>query len=385
MTNYKQFYDQAFKLGILGGGQLGRMMIQSCADFNIKPAVLDKDRSVPAAQISTYFLEGYFQEYDDVLALGDQSDLLTIEIEHVNIEALKTLVERGVPVYPQPEVLEIIQDKGRQKQLYTDLKIPTADFALIKTQAEIYQYEHLFPVFQKTRRAGYDGKGVQKIEEPAQIPSGFDAPSLLEKAVDCEKELSVIVARNTKGEVATYPPTEMLFYPDQNLVDMLISPADISNQLADQAQSIAKDVAEKLEVVGLLAVELFLSKDGEVLVNEVAPRPHNSGHHSIEANVTSQFEQHLRAIMGMPLGSTAIIAPAVMVNLVGEPEERGTPYYEGLEKVLAMDHTHVHIYGKPETKPFRKMGHVTIVAGTAKEARTKAQTVKATLKVKANG
>ena len=380
----KNFYDQDFQLGILGGGQLGKMFIQSCADFNVKTHVLDKDQSVPAAGTCDHFMEGDFKDYEDVLALGDKVDLVTIEIEHVNLQALYELVERGIPVYPQPEVLEIIQDKGKQKDFYHDFNIPTADYKLVANQQGIYENRNFLPAFQKSRSAGYDGKGVLFLPGGESLPEAFDVPSVLEQPVDCEKELAVIVSRNTKGEMKAFPPVEMAFHPEQNLVEYLFSPADIKDEQANEAIRIAKDVAGKLEMVGNLAVELFLAKTGEILVNEVAPRPHNSGHHTIEANDTSQYEQHLRAILGLPLGNTGILAPAAMVNVLGEPDFWGKPYYEGIEQVLGTSGAHVHLYGKQQTKPYRKMGHVTVSAPTLETARKNAKFVKDTIKVKSH-
>lgn len=379
----KQLYDQDFRLGILGGGQLGKMLIQSCADYNVKAIVLDQDESVPAASLAYALQKGSFKEYEDVKQLATQVDLLTIEIEHVNLEALREAERNGILVYPQPNVLEIIQDKGKQKQFYYEQGIPTSDFELIEHYQDIEQYRHLLPAFQKSRRAGYDGKGVRHIPTAAAIKQGFEVPSVLEQKVDFTKELSVIVARNPQGEMEAYPPVELSFHPDQNLVEFLSAPAEITPEIEQKAISIAKDTAEKLGVVGLLAVEQFLDEGGNIFVNEVAPRPHNSGHHTIEANQTSQYEQHLRAIFGLPLGSTDLITPAVMVNLLGNPEEYGQPYYAGLEEALAIKGVHPHIYGKPQTKPFRKMGHVTITDKNLDEAKQKARHIKDLLKVKA--
>ncbi len=381
----QNFYDQDFRLGILGGGQLGKMLIQSCGDLNVQTHVLDKDGSVPAAGISDAFMKGDFKAYDDVLALGNLSDVVTIEIEHVNLKALYDLVNRGIPVYPQPDVLDIIQDKGRQKDFYFDCHIPTAEYRHVKNQKEIYENRDFLPAFQKSCKAGYDGKGVQQLTGQNAIPKAFDTPSILEEAIECDKELSVIVARNTKGEMQAYPPVEMAFHPEQNLVEYLLSPAEITDEHANEAIRVAKDVAEKLEMVGLLAVELFLTKNGRILVNESAPRPHNSGHHTIEANDTSQYEQHLRAILGLPLGETRILSPAAMVNILGEPDHWGKPVYEGIEHVLATEGAHVHIYGKPETKPHRKMGHVTVTHPHIDVVKENANFVKETLKVKHYG
>ncbi len=381
----KQFYDKDFQLGILGGGQLGKMLIQACGDLNIKTHILDKDETVPSSGIADYLSEGDFKQYEDVLAIGHQVDLLTIEIEHVNLRALYELVSQGVPVYPQPSVLEIIQDKGRQKDFYYDCQIPTADYRHVKDQSGVFDNKDFLPAFQKSCKAGYDGKGVQFLRDEDDLAAAFDTPSILEKAIDCEKELSVIVARNTKGTIDAYPPVEMAFHPEQNLVEYLFSPADISADLTHKAITVAKDVASKLDVVGSLAVELFLTKNGEILVNESAPRPHNSGHHTIEANDTSQYEQHLRAITGMPLGDPRALSKGAMVNLLGEPDNWGQPFYEGIEEVMALKGAHPHIYGKQATKPHRKMGHVTITGDTLENIRKNANFVKDTMKVKSYG
>jgi len=378
----KQFYDQNFKLGILGGGQLGKMLIQSCGDYNVNSLVLDQDESVPAASLAYALQKGSFKKYEDVQQLANQADLLTIEIEHVNLEALREAERNGIPVYPQPNVLEIIQDKGKQKQFYYEQGIPTSVFELIEHYRDIEQYSHLLPAFQKSRRAGYDGKGVQHIPTETSIEEGFEVPSVLEQKVDFIKELSVIVARNTQGEMKAYPPVELSFHPEQNLVEFLSAPAEITHKAEQKVISIARDTAEKLGVVGLLAVEQFLDKDGNIFVNEVAPRPHNSGHHTIEANQTSQYEQHLRAIFGLPLGNTDLITPAVMVNLLGMQDNYGKPYYAGLEEALEIKGVHIHIYGKPQTKPFRKMGHVTITDKSLDKAQQKARQIKDLLKIK---
>ena len=377
----KAFYDQGFRLGILGGGQLGKMLIQAMADLNVTPVVLDQDETVPAAKLAAHLVPGHYSQYGDVKQIGQQVDRLTIEIEHVNLQALYELQEQGLPIYPQPEVLQIIQDKGRQKDFYREQGIPTAEYRHVESQAAAYDHRDWLPAFQKSCRAGYDGKGVQQLKGAEDLPQAFDTPSILEAPVPCEKELSILVARTPGGELAAYPPVEMVFHPARNLVEYLFSPADISDEQAQEATRIARDVAHKLGVVGLLAVELFLTPEGRILVNESAPRPHNSGHHTIEANVTSQFEQHLRAILDLPLGNTATLSPAAMVNVLGEPDHWGTPRYQGLEQVLAISGAHPHIYGKPTTKPYRKMGHVTVTAPSAEAVQQQARQVQETLKV----
>ncbi len=375
-------YRPKTKLGILGGGQLGRMLIQETINLDVDVHVLDPDPDAPCRDIAHSFTNGSFNDYETVLAFGKGMDVLTIEIEHVNVDALEVLEKQGVKVYPQPNVIRLIQDKGAQKEFYDKHGIPTSDYRLIgKNDAE--NHSDFFPVFQKLRKGGYDGKGVQSLKTAADLSKAFSEPSVLEKAVDLDKELSVIVARNAAGEIKTFPTVELEFNPIANLVEFLFSPANVSDEVEKTSQKIAKTIAEKLQIVGLLAVELFLDKEGNVLVNEIAPRPHNSGHQSIEGNYTSQFMQHVRAILNISLGNTEIVKPSVMVNLLGEDGFSGEAQYEGLEDVLALKGVNVHLYGKRFTKPFRKMGHVTVIAETLEEAKTTAKKVQQTLKVKA--
>ena len=375
------FYDKEFKLGMLGGGQLGKMFIQEAVNYNVQVCVLELDSKAPCALIAHEFICGDFNDYDTVIAFGKDKNVLTIEIEHVNTDALKQLESSGVKVFPQPSVLELIKDKGLQKQFYQQNDIPTAPFKLVSSEEEVREHLSEFPFMQKARTGGYDGKGVHVLKSEKDIEQCFDAPSVLEEFVDFEKEVSVIVARNEHNEMTTYPIVELEFNPVANLVEYLKCPADVSSEIESEAMDIAKKVAEKMDVVGLLAVEFFLTKSGELLVNEVAPRTHNSGHQSIEGNVTSQFEQHLRSILGMPLGDTAIVMPSVMLNLLGEAGFTGKAKYENLTEVLKMTQVHVHLYGKHLTKPFRKMGHVTVTDNNLSEAYSKAKEVKSLLKV----
>ena len=375
-------YRPKTKLGILGGGQLGRMLIQETINLDIDVHVLDPDPDAPCRDISHGFNLGSFKDYDAVLEFGKSMDVVTIEIEHVNVDALEELEKQGVKVYPQPNVIRLIQDKGAQKEFYTKHGIPTSDFRLIG-ENEAKNHTDFFPVFQKLRKGGYDGKGVQPLKSAEDLSKAFSEPSVLEKAVNLEKELSVIVARNASGEVKTFPTVELEFNPIANLVEFLFSPANVSDEVEKTSQELARKIAEKLEIVGLLAVELFLDKEGNVLVNEIAPRPHNSGHQSIEGNYTSQFMQHVRAILNISLGNTEIVKPSVMVNVLGEDGFTGEAQYEGLEDILAMKGVNVHLYGKRFTKPFRKMGHVTVIAETLDEAKATAKKVQQTLKVKA--
>ncbi len=378
------FQPSRLRLGILGGGQLGRMFIQNALNYNLHIRVLDPDAAAPCKLIAADFTKGDLTDFDTVYAFGQHCDIITIEIEHVNTNALKKLEKEGKTVYPQPQLIELIQDKGNQKMFYQRHGIPSPDFFLVENKEQIAKYAAYFPFFQKLRKGGYDGKGVVRLNDPQQLEKAFDAPSVLEMLVDFEKEISVIVSRNASGEIKCFPVVECEFNAEANLVEYLFSPAEISAKVEKEAYRVARLVAEKMEIVGLLAVELFLTKDGKVLVNEVAPRPHNSGHQTIEGNKTSQFDQHLRAILNLPLGDTAIVIPSIMVNVLGEKGHEGQANYHGLEKVLAMSGVNVHLYGKLKTKPFRKMGHVTIVDADMKAARKKAIEVKKLLKVTGN-
>jgi 5-(carboxyamino)imidazole ribonucleotide synthase len=320
-------------------------------------------------------------DYDSVIAFGKNLDVLTIEIEHVNIDALKYLQNSGVHVYPQPEFLEIVQDKGKQKKFYQENDIPTAPFFLVNSKKEIKDHLKDFPFFQKLCRGGYDGKGVYRLDSEDKIQNAFDAPSVLEKLVPFEREIAVIVARNNSGEISVFPVVDMEFNPQANLVEYLFSPSTLSEELGEKAKMIAKKVIDKSKMVGVLAVEMFVTHDNEILVNEVAPRPHNSGHQTIEGNITSQYAQHLRAICNFPLGDTSVRSHSAMVNILGEPGFTGEAVYEGLDDVLRIEGVFVHLYGKKITKPFRKMGHITICGNNPDEVKTKAKSIKSKLKV----
>jgi 5-(carboxyamino)imidazole ribonucleotide synthase len=374
-------YRNGLRVGILGGGQLGRMLIQSAINYNLTNCILDPDANAPCKSIADEFTHGKLTDFDTVYHFGKQCDVVTIEIENVNCEALKKLEEEGTPVYPQPHIIELIQDKGLQKQFYLEHNIPTAPFVLVNSPSEIVEQWSQFPAIMKLRREGYDGRGVMKLNSLADIEKAFDKPSIIEELIPFDKELAVIVHRSINGEVRTFPVVEMDFHPEHNLVEFLFCPASINWQISKMASDVAVQVAEALGIVGTLAVEMFLTKDGKILVNEVAPRVHNSGHQTIEGNVTSQFEQHLRAIMGLPLGNTHVKQPAVMVNLLGEDGYDGPAQYKGLEEVLALDGVSIHLYGKQFTRPFRKMGHVTITDPDLQTARARAKKVKETLKV----
>ena len=375
-----EFY-QDFTLGIVGGGQLGRMLIQSAVDFNIDTRILDGDENAPCSKLTGDFVHGKLTDYQTLLDFGAPCDLITIEIENVNVDALYELERQGKLVYPQPCVIELIQDKRKQKQFYQENNIPTADFILVEDRNEVLQHVDFLPAFNKLGKEGYDGRGVQRLVEEDDIKHAFDKPGLLEKLIDFEKELSVIVARNSSGELTAYPPVELVFHPEANLVEYLFAPARISKDKSEEAIAIAKQVIESLNMVGLLAVEMFLDKDGSILVNEIAPRPHNSGHQTIEGNVTSQYEQHLRAILNLPLGDTSILLPSAMINLLGEDGYAGMARYIGIEEVMALPGAHVHLYGKKLTKPFRKMGHVTLVDEDADRLLQNAEKIKQTIKI----
>ncbi|HAC25434.1 MAG TPA: 5-(carboxyamino)imidazole ribonucleotide synthase [Cytophagales bacterium] len=371
---------QQQKLGVLGGGQLGRMLLQAGLDLNIQFSVLDPDAQAPCHSLAP-FTQGKLTDFDTVMAFGQGCDIITIEIENVNTRALRELEKMGKKVFPQPHLIELIQDKRTQKEFYRTHHIPTAEFVLVENRADVQQHGAFLPAVNKLGKEGYDGRGVQMLRTAADFDKAFDKPGLLERLIDFDQEIAVIAARNEKGEVATFPAVEMVFHPEHNLVEYLYSPAFISLAIAQQADQVARRLVEQLQLVGLLAVEMFVTKDGQVLVNEVAPRPHNSGHHTIEANVTSQYEQHLRAIFNLPLGDTRIVQPSAMVNLLGEAGFEGPAKYEGLEAVMKESGVHVHLYGKKNTKPFRKMGHVTLTGQHVEELKTKVEFVKRTLKV----
>lgn len=373
------------KLGIIAGGQLGKMLIQAASKWDITCYVLDATADAPASHIAHHFVQGSHTDFDAVYNFGKLVDVLTFEIESVNIDALQQLKKEGVTIVPDPDILALIQDKGLQKQFYSDHKIPTSPFVLFEDEEAIQkaldQEEIAYPFVQKLRKGGYDGRGVSVINSPEDLSELLPGPSVVENKVDIEKEIAVIVARNNYGETKCFPVVEMVFDPKANLVDKLVCPANLSEEIVEKANTISTKVAELIEMVGLLAVELFVSKDGQVIVNEVAPRTHNSGHHTIESVVTSQFEQHLRSILNLPLGSTALKMPAVMVNLLGEDGQTGPVMYQGLYETLAIDGVNLHLYGKKITKPYRKMGHATVIAPTIEEAIEKAEKVKNSIKV----
>ncbi len=382
MANY---YSSDFQLGVLGGGQLGKMLLTETRRYDIYTAILDPSDEAPCKVGSNRFEQGSLMDFDTVYNFGKTVDLLTIEIEHVNIVALEKLEQEGLEIHPSPKVLKTIQNKGRQKLFYKEKNIPTAPFELFSGIAElkeaVNQNRIQYPFVWKSTQFGYDGKGVSVIKNEEDLAKLSDGECIAEQFVDFEKELAVIVARNKSGEVTTYPVVEMEFHPTANLVEYVLCPSSVDSAIEDKARKLAINVAEAYGSTGLLAVELFLTKSGDILVNEVAPRVHNSGHYSIEGSYTSQFEQHLRAILNLPLGSTKNKVAAVMVNLVGDENHSGPVKYEGMEDLMKMEGVNAHLYGKKETRPFRKMGHVTIIDESITEAREKAEKAKNSIKV----
>ncbi|UIR55149.1 5-(carboxyamino)imidazole ribonucleotide synthase [Sphingobacterium sp. SRCM116780] len=378
----KDFYGD-LQLGVLGGGQLGRMLIQEAINYNVNVHILDPDKNAPCRKLCNRFECGSLSDFETVYNFGKDLDMITIEIEKVNVDALEKLEEEGVLVYPQSRIIRLIQDKGLQKQFFKQNDIPTSAFQLISTKEHLKNANLTIPYIQKLRKDGYDGKGVKKINVIEDIETAFDEPSLIEEWVDFEKEIAVIVARNDDGDVATFPMVEMEFNPDANLVEFLIAPSTYGFDIQQRAEELAKKIATDLQIVGLLAVEMFLTKEGDILVNELAPRTHNSGHQTIEGNYISQFAQHLRAIFNLPLGDTRCRTNAVMINLLGEEGYEGLAKYEGVEEILAMEGVYVHLYGKKFTKPFRKMGHVCIINDDRELAIQNARKVQEILKVKA--
>jgi 5-(carboxyamino)imidazole ribonucleotide synthase len=376
---------QGKKIGVLGGGQLGRMLVEAGIPLSLDINILDESIEFPAAGICSRFYQGNFSDYDDVLQFGMAMDIITVEIESVNTDALKTLQQHGKAVYPQAEVLELINDKGLQKLFYQKHDLPTSKFKLYENKAEVLaaidRGALSLPFVQKIRKGGYDGRGVSVINEVTDFSLLFDAPSVVEEKVAIAKEMAVIVARSVKGEVKAYPMVEMDFHPTANLVESLFCPSTLGPEIEQEAQNIAIALAEKLGIVGLLAVELFLDNTNQILINEMAPRPHNSGHHTIEACDTSQFEQLLRAILDLPLGSTSLLRPAVMINLLGEEGYSGKAHYQGLAEALAIPGVYPHIYNKKITKPNRKMGHLTVMHQDLKTARETAASLQKQIKV----
>ena len=382
----EQLVTSDFKLGIIAGGQLGKMLVLAASNWDIKTYILDTEEHCPASTCCTSFVKGNQLEYDDVISFGNKVDMITFEIENVNIEALKKLKSEGKKIFPDPDTLAIIQDKGLQKEFYQNNKIPSPQFSLFNSKDELIAAVRTgtitLPFVQKLRKGGYDGKGVAIIQSQNDFKSLLEGASLVEKLVEIQTEISVIVARNHKGEIKCFPVVEMEFNEEANLVEKLICPSSLNEKIIRQANEIATQIISSFNLCGLLAVEMFVDKNNVVWVNEIAPRPHNSGHHTIESVVTSQYEQLLRAIFNFPLGSIQLKMPSVMINLLGEPGYEGAVRYEGLTNCMGIEGVKIHLYGKKITKPYRKMGHVTVLATTVDEAKMKASIVKQKLKVK---
>jgi 5-(carboxyamino)imidazole ribonucleotide synthase len=372
-------------IGVLGGGQLGKMLAQEAAPLDLNIRFLDKDRSYPAASVCPQFETGDFNNYDDVLRFGRNCKIVTIEIEHVNTDALSTLEKEGIVVYPQVKILELIKDKGLQKEFYQHRNFPTAPFKFFETKDEIINAIKTgliqYPFVQKLRSGGYDGRGVQIVSNENDLELLMKGSSIVEFKADIDKELSVIAVRSGSGEIKIYPTVSMEFHPTANLVEYLVCPAEISESDKSKAEAIAYELIQQLEIVGLLAVELFLNKDGSIWINEMAPRPHNSGHHTLNNGATSQFANHLRAISGLPLGMTTFSQQAIMINILGEDGFSGKAVYQNMEMILGIEGVHLYLYGKSETRPFRKMGHVTITGNDLESCKQKANFVRQTLKV----
>ncbi|MEO8568581.1 MAG: 5-(carboxyamino)imidazole ribonucleotide synthase [Ginsengibacter sp.] len=369
------------KAGILGGGQLGKMLLQAGANYPVETFVLENDTECPAASLCNHFTKGDITNFDDVYNFGKDLDTITIEIESVNVDALLKLEEEGVKIFPRPSALSIVKNKILQKQFYVEQKVPTADFIVTQNQDELRDHISFLPAVHKLAMGGYDGRGVVILKSKENISNGFNEPAILEKEVYIKKEISLIIAMNEAGDVAIYPPVEMIFNKDFNLLEYQLSPAQLDKQILWKAEAIALTVVKNFKSAGIFAVEMFLDMANNLLVNEVAPRVHNSGHHTIEANYSSQFDMLWRIMLGYPLGNTDHIIHGAIVNLIGEENFSGKVKYDGLEKVLEIDNVFVHIYGKKETRPGRKMGHVTILSNERQELIHTSNKIKALLKV----
>lgn len=379
------FFSNKKKLGIIGGGQLGKMLLKVCNQWDIHTKVLDPDKEAPSRNTCTQFTQGSLQDFDTVYQFAKDCNVVTIEIEHVNVEALKKLESEGIKVHPCPASLEIIQDKGLQKEFYKSNNLPTSSFVLFENKIELLDALKKdiikIPFVQKTRKAGYDGRGVHIVQTEDDLEKCFDCPCLVEEKINLLHEISIIVARNEEGEIKTFDAVLMDVHADANMLDLLLYPAPIDQNIREEAKKIAESLIEKMNICGLLAVEFLIDNNKKVLINEVAPRPHNSGHQTIESSITSQYEQHIRGILNLPLGSTRTIIPSAMVNLLGAPNYTGDVVYDGIEKCLAEQGVYIHIYGKKQTKPYRKMGHATVTNNEISEAKKIATWVKQQLQV----
>jgi 5-(carboxyamino)imidazole ribonucleotide synthase len=369
------------KAGILGGGQLGRMLLQAAANYPVETFIMENDAACPAAHLCHHFIKGDITNFDDVYNFGKALDVLTIEIENVNEDALQKLEDEGIKVFPKPSALKIIKNKITQKEFYKTIEVPSGEFFVTNSKADLEQHKNFLPAVHKLAKGGYDGKGVQILKTEADFDNAFDAPAVLEKMVDIKKELSMIIAVSQTGETVIYEPVDMVVDQRLNLLSYQISPAVIPEKVMWKAEAVALKVVKDLKSPGIFAVELFADHNDNIWVNETAPRVHNSGHHSIEACYSSQFDMLWRVLLNYPLGNTDHILPSAIVNLVGEEGHTGDAHYEGLNEILAMDNVFVHIYGKKQTKPGRKMGHVTILSSEPQELLHKANQIKHGLKV----
>ncbi len=364
------------KVGILGGGQLGRMLLQAAINYPVETFVMEKEAAAPAAHLCNHFTLGNITQFDDVYNFGKDLDAITIEIENVNIEALEKLEKEGIHIYPNTQALRIIQNKILQKNFYKENDLPTSEFIITQSKEELKNIATFFPAVHKLSNGGYDGKGVQIINTKEDIEKGFDAPAILEKKINIKKEIAIIIAVSDKGDTAIYPPVDMVFDQSLNLLRYQISPAELPEKVFWKVEAIALNAIKKINSPGIFAVELFTDENDNVLINEIAPRVHNSGHHTIEGNYSSQFDMLWRIILGYPLGNTEAILSTALVNLIGEEGYNGTPIYEGLNEVLSMDNVFVHLYGKQQTTPGRKMGHVTILSKERQDLLHKANKIK---------
>jgi len=378
-SNPKPYLCAMQKIGILGGGQLGRMLLQASANYPVETSILENDPECPAAHLCHHFTCGDIREFDAVYNFGRELDAVTIEIENVNVDALEKLQAEGVNIFPRPHVLKTIKNKILQKKHYEQNEIPTAEYIITQNLLELDSRKNFLPAVHKLGEGGYDGRGVQVLKTINDIGKAFDKPSVLEKLIHIHKEIAQIVAINEKGEQAIYPPVEMLFDPDLNLLDYQLCPAELDTKTLWKIEAISLTVARNFNSPGVFAIEMFIDKTGDVFVNETAPRVHNSGHHTIEANYSSQFDMLWRVMLGYPLGNTAIILPSIMVNILGAEGYNGEVKYEGLDQVLQMENAFVHLYGKKHTKPGRKMGHVTVVSKEKQELLFKSKKIKRTL------
>ena len=372
------------KAGILGGGQLGRMLLQAAANYPVETFILENDSACPSAHLCHHFIEGDITNFDDVYNFGKGLDVVTIEIENVNEDALQQLENEGIKIFPNVAALKIIKSKILQKEFYKAIEVPSGEFVVTNSKIDLHQHTHFLPAVHKLAKGGYDGKGVELMHTDTDFEKGFDLPAVLEKMVDIKKELSMIIAVSQTGETVIYEPVDMVVDQRLNLLSYQICPAVIDEKIMWKAEAVALKVVKELKSAGIFAVELFTDKADNIFVNETAPRVHNSGHHSIEACYSSQFDMLWRVMLGYPLGNTDHILPAAIVNLVGEENHTGDAVYQGLTEVLAMDNVFVHIYGKKITKPGRKMGHVTILSNEPQELLHKANQIKQLLKVVAN-